>query len=137
MENHNLDIRWKQRFQNLEKAYAEFTEACSLDKYSKLERSGLIQNFEFTFELVWKTLQDLLTSQGYADINGPRPVLERAFKDGWITQGEEWMKMLKSRNLTTHTYNETLAEEIAKSIKNSYFPLITVLIKKLRQERIK
>lgn len=133
--NTNIDIRWQQRFGNLEKAYQDFAYACSLKTYSKLERSGLIQTFEFTFELIWKTLQDLLLSRGYQGINGPRPVIEQSFQDGIIDDGENWLKMLISRNLTTHSYNEKTAEEMAVMIKTVYFPMISKLIATLRQER--
>lgn len=128
------DIRWHQRFANLEKAYSEFVNANSLLTYSKLERSGLIQTFEFTFELAWKTLQDLLISRGYQGLNGPRPVIEQCFQDGIIEDGENWLKMLLSRNLSTHSYNEKTAEELLQIIKNIYYPLITQLMNKLRQE---
>lgn len=129
------DIRWHQRLQNLEKAFADFSSACSLPKYTKLERSGLIQTFEFTFELAWKTLQDLLLSRGYSGASGPRPVIEQAFQDGILMDGEGWMKMLISRNLTVHSYDEKTADEIAKSVKNIYFPLLTALLEKLRLEK--
>lgn len=108
------DIRWKQRLQNFEKAFADFDEACKKQHYSKLERSGLIQTFEFTFELAWKTLQDLLIERGYSTIAGPKPVIEQAFKDSLIHQGETWVKMLLSRNLTVHSYDENTAEAIAQ-----------------------
>lgn len=137
MNDKSLDIRWEQRFENFENAYKDFSEACSLSSYSKLERSGLIQTFEFTFELAWKTLQDLLSSRGYVGINGPRPVLEKAFQDALITQGEEWLKMMKSRKLTVHTYHEKTAEIIAHDIKTKYYPLLTQLIQRLGQERAK
>lgn len=129
------DIRWQQRFQNLEKAYADFSSACGLKSYTKLERSGLIQTFEFTFELAWKTLQDLLVARGYLGAMGPRPVIEQAFQDGIIQDGEEWMKMLISRNSTVHGYDEKIAEQIANAIHSSYFDLLTRLIDRLRQEK--
>ena len=129
------DIRWHQRFQNLEKAFQEFSSACSLEHYTKLERSGLIQTFEFTFELAWKTLQDLLLSRGYEGNHGPRPVIEQAFQDGIIEDGETWTKMILSRNLSTHTYNEKIAEDLAQLIKSLYFPSMTKLIQKLTAER--
>ena len=129
------DIRWHQRFANLEKAYKEFVSANSLLTYSRLERSGLIQTFEFTFELAWKTLQDLLLSRGYQGLNGPRPVIEQCFQDGIIEDGENWLKMLLSRNLSTHSYNEKTAEELLQMIKTVYYPLISKLMKKLQQER--
>ena len=128
------DIRWRQRLEHFEKAYAELDEACQKKTYSKLERGGLIQAFEFTFELAWKTLQDLLLARAY-DVRGPRPVIEQAFQDGLIEDGETWMKMLRSRNLTTHTYHEQTAQEIADSIKTHYWPLIGQLITKLEQEK--
>lgn len=129
------DVRWHQRLQNLEKAFADFDSACRLKTYSKLERSGLIQTFEFTFELAWKTLQDLLASRGYQGAVGPRPVIEQAFQDGIVTDGEAWMKMLISRNLTNYSYNEKTAEEIALAIKQSYFPLLSKLLQRLRAEK--
>ncbi|MDQ2994069.1 MAG: nucleotidyltransferase substrate binding protein [Pseudomonadota bacterium] len=135
MDSKDKDIRWLQRFQNLEKAFAEFSSACSLEHYSKLERSGLIQTFEFTFELAWKTLQDLLLSRGYEGILGPKPVIEQSFHDGIIEDGEVWAKMVISRNLTVHTYNEKTAEDLARFIKTLYFPSIAKLIQKLLEER--
>ena len=135
MKDRNKDIRWLQRFENLERAFHEFSSACALEHYSKLERSGLIQTFEFTFELAWKTLQDLLVSRGYEGILGPRPVIEQAFQDGIIEEGETWAKMLISRNLTVHTYNEKTAQELAGFIKTIYYPTISKLIQKLSDQR--
>ncbi len=129
------DSRFKQRLANFERAYADFKSANNLTTYSKLERSGLIQTFEFTFELAWKTLQDLLISRGYQGFNGPRPVIEQCFQDGIIEDGEGWLKMLISRNLTTHSYNEKTAQEIAHNIKIIYYPLISDLMVKLQKER--
>ncbi len=126
------DIRWLQRFSHLEKAFLEFERAVKHNNYSTLERSGLIQTFEFTFELAWKTLQDLLLSRGYLDAKGPRPVIEQAFKDGIIGDGEKWIKMLLGRNLITHTYNESTAEELKNLIRDMFFSLILELIIHLR-----
>lgn len=128
----NVDIRWKQRLQNFEQAFSEFDDACSRKTYSKLERSGLIQTFEFTFELAWKTLQDFLGQRGYINIIGPRPVIEQAFRDGLIHEGETWMKMLESRNLTVHSYDESTAERIATEIRSRYHPLLKDLVKTLK-----
>ena len=128
------DIRWRQRLDHFEKAFSELEEACQKETYSKLERGGLIQAFEFTFELAWKTLQDVLLARGY-EMRGPKPVIEQAFQDGLIEEGETWMKMLRSRNLTTHTYHEEIAQEIAESIKIHYWPLMQQLIKKMHQEK--
>ena len=99
------DIRWLQRFANFNKALAKLTEVFDdrEDDLSELEQEGMIQRFEYTFELAWKTLQDLLRYKGYIDIAGPNPVLEQAFKDGYLTDAEGWKAMKKSRELSSHT----------------------------------
>ena len=79
-------------------------------------------------------MQDLLKEKGYPDIVGPRPVIEQSFADGTILNGKEWMRMLKSRNLTSHTYNEEIAEEIVRDIRASYFALLKELKNKLASE---
>lgn len=129
------DIRWQQRLSSLQKAFEQLQKAVAQKSYSDLEREGLIQRFEYTYELSWKTLQDLLEYKGYADIKGPRPVIEQAFKDGYITDGVTWMAMKKSREATSHTYDKATAEEIAESIINQYFDVFQALLVKLQQER--
>lgn len=128
------DIRWQQRFENYQKALQQLTIAVKQEKYNELEEEGLIQRFEYCFELAWKTLQDLLEYKGYLDIRGARPVLEQSFQDGYISKGEEWLKMLKNRNLSTHTYNKKIAAELIKTIKNKYFKLFQDLAVKLQAE---
>ncbi|MBF0299396.1 MAG: nucleotidyltransferase substrate binding protein [Oligoflexia bacterium] len=124
-------LRWQQHFSNLKKAFSQLEEITSQKNLNKFEEQGLIQCFEYTYELSWKTLQDYLLYKGYSDIAGPRPTIEQSFQDGLITDGEEWMKMLKSRNLTTHTYDETMAKEIIEKIRNKYFILFKDLNSKL------
>ena len=83
----NSDIRWEQRFSNYSKALAKLEQVATredVNSLSELEQEGMIQRFEYTYELAWKTLQDLLEHKGYTDIKGPTPVLEQAFKDGYI-----------------------------------------------------
>jgi len=118
------DIRWIQRFNNFSKAFAQLTEAVELSqqrKLSKLEEQGLIQAFEYTHEMAWNTLKDFLEERGVAQMYGSRDTTREAFKTGLIENGEVWMKMIESRNLTSHTYNEELAREIASAIIHSYF----------------
>ena len=81
------DIRWIQRFQNYKKAMSKLAEVAkskTVNELSELEREGLIQRFECTYELAWKTLQDLLEAKGYKNITGPNPVIEQAFQDGYL-----------------------------------------------------
>jgi nucleotidyltransferase substrate binding protein (TIGR01987 family) len=121
----NPDIRWRQRFQNFQKALAELQEAVALAnerELSKLERQGLIQAFEFTHELAWNTLKDYLEASGAVDLFGSVNATRAAFAVGLIENGEAWMEMIKSRNLTTHTYDRATAEKIATAILASYAP---------------
>lgn len=125
----NQDIRWTQRFANYTKAYNQLERFINVPDLNELEKQGLIKAFEYTFELSWKTLQDLLKEKGYIGIIGPKPVIEQSFQDGYISDGDGWMKMHTSRNLTSHTYDEETAEEIIRMIKNTYY----YLLKNLKQ----
>jgi nucleotidyltransferase substrate binding protein (TIGR01987 family) len=128
------DIRWKQRYENFQKALTALEEAVNMNEYSTLERDGLIQRFEFTLELAWKTLQDLIHENGHDDINGPKPTAQQAFADGYIIDHDGWKKMLDSRTTTAHEYSEEKAELIVKEIKTKYYPLLDDLDKKLTKE---
>jgi nucleotidyltransferase substrate binding protein (TIGR01987 family) len=128
------DIRWTQRFVNFKKAFAQLERFLTYTQLNEMEQQGLIKAFEYTFELSWKTLQDLLKEKGYLNIVGPRPVIEKSFEDGYIENGTEWMKMHKSRNLTSHTYDQETAEEIIEAIRNNYFALLLALKIRFEQE---
>ena len=134
------DIRWKQRFSNYQKALkkvSEVVEESSLEDLSELEVEGLIQRFEYTYELAWNTLQDLFKHRGYTDITGPTPVLEQAFKDGFIEDAEGWRRLKRSRQLTSHTYDSSTAEEIAKEVVEEYHGLFKQLEEKLEKLKSK
>ena len=103
------DIRWKQRFQNFENAILYLREALTNKHHSDLEKAGVIQVYEFTFELAWKTIKDYLAAQGVlAKI--PKDVIKEAFTYDLIKNGDTWMDMLEKRNLMSHTYNEKNAD---------------------------
>lgn len=99
-----------------------------------MEEQGLIKAFEYTYELAWKSLQDLLKEKGYRDIIGPKPVIEQSFQDGYIEDGEAWMRMHNSRNLTSHTYNNETAAEIIKKIREEYLSLFINIRSRLKEE---
>ncbi|GAE94797.1 nucleotidyltransferase [Gracilibacillus boraciitolerans JCM 21714] len=128
------DIRWKQRFENFEKSFK------LLEKYSKetisteLERAGIIQFFETTFELAWKVLKDYLEAEGYP-AKSPRESIKQAFQIDIIEDGHLWMEALSKRNLTTHTYDQELAEQLVIEIQNKFLPLLIKLYDKLVKER--
>lgn len=132
-----MDIRWIQRFSNFNKAFSQLERFTQVAELNEMEEQGLIKAFEYTYELAWKTLQDLLKEKGYLDVVGPIPVIEQSFKDGYIKDGSSWMRMHKSRNLTSHTYDEETAEEIIKSIHNEYYDTLNDLRVKLETEQNK
>lgn len=120
------DIRWEQRFENYKKALAKLGEAVQLDsvrKLSELEKQGTIQAFEYTHELAWKVMQDFFIYQGNSEIRGSRDATRQAFSANLITDGDHWMEMIKNRNLTSHTYNEQISDEIYKNIISDFYPL--------------
>ena len=128
------DIRWQQRFANFNKALKQLERFVKEDDLNEMEEQGLIKAFEYTYELAWKTLQDLLKEKGYKGVIGPKPVISQSFQDGYIADGEGWNLMHISRNRTSHTYDEETAEEIIKEIKNSYVLLFKDLQIKLETE---
>lgn len=118
-------IRWRQRFSNFKKAYIQFDSAIKdFDKLSLLEKEGLIQRFEYTFELAWKTIKDYLESQQVM-VEFPREVIKSAFAHNIIKDGEVWMDMLEKRNLMAHTYDEERFNLAVYKIKNEYYDSIT------------
>jgi len=134
MDDKKEDIRWQQRFLSLKKAFNQFERFIAEEELNEMEEQGLIKAFEYTYELSWRTLQDLLKEKGYNDILGPKPVIEQSFQDGYIIKGKEWLKMYNSRNLTTHSYDKETADEIVLQIRENYFGLFKELKIKLEEE---
>src|SRR5690606_31893752 len=136
----NEDIRWIQRFNNYRRALARLGEAVALTKerdLSELEQQGLIQGFEFTFDLAWKTLQDYLRHHKRPNDNGgPNVIINQALEDGIIKGEEVWKAMKKSRDLTAHSYDEATADDIAGNIVATYYGLFIQLETRLQLERI-
>ena len=130
------DIRWKQRLDSFLRALALLKEAAELPSLSKLEREGLIQRFEYTYELAWNTLKDLMEARGQTDLIGSRDVFRRAFQLGLIGSGETWMDMIRSRTLTSHTYDEATALEIEARVRSRYLGLFEQLSTRLGELRV-
>ena len=126
------DIRWKQRFDNFQKAFGTLVAAVDLTRtrgLSQLESQGMIQGFEFTHELAWCVLKDYLEYKGFTEIIGSRDATRLAFKNGLIEDGEVWMDMIKARNQTPHTYNESTADHINADIVTRFFPAFETMAK--------
>jgi len=97
-----------------------------------LEEQGLIHCFEFTHELAWNVLKDYFEYQGNTAITGSRDATREAFNKGLIRDGEGWMEMIKSRNQSSHTYNEEVADEIANKIIQQYYALFAEFKNKIK-----
>ncbi len=118
------DIRWQQRFSNYQKALKQLEAGVDLSaqrELSLLEKQGLIQAFEYTHELAWKTMKDFLDYKGSTEpIYGSKDATRQAFLMGLIAHGEDWMRMILSRNLTSHTYDEKTVETIVDEVLGNY-----------------
>ena len=146
----NQDIRWEQRFRNFKKALNKLDEGVNYIQKNSLGRNnseddeessgivlnnlikqGLIQSFEFTHELAWNVIKDYAAYQGNPEIRGSRDASREGFAIGLIENGEVWMEMIKSRNDTSHTYNEGTANEIFSHIIKKYLPAFHLFRQKM------
>lgn len=127
------DIRWKQRLDNWNRALQQLDRFMQYESLNELEEQGLIQSFEYNHELAWNTQKDFLQDQGYVDLFGSKNVARKAFEVGLITNGEVWLDMIKSRNLSSHTYNRAVARQIVDAIVNDYYAALTELNQKLNK----
>ena len=128
MNTLGMDIRWKQRFQNFRRAFGLLRDALEdreLDGYSPLEQEGIIQRFEYTFELGWKTFKDYLEFNGvvFAETT-PRKVIKECAASGVFTEagisGEAYLEMVDARNALSHTHDFKLFAEMIAKIKDKY-----------------
>ena len=134
MANDNQDIRWKQRFIHFQRSFHLLEETLTIEHPSDAERAGLIQFFEISFELAWKTLKDYLEEEGFT-VNSPRDAIKQAFNVGLLEDGHIWIDALKDRNLTVHTYEEKIAIAVEQKIRSSYFPALQ-LFKRIFETKI-
>lgn len=129
------DIRWIQRYKHFSQAFIQLEKAVELSRQrllSELEEQGMIQAFEYTHELAWNVLKDFLEDRGLQNLYGSKDTTREAFKRGLIENGKIWMDMIKSRNLTSHTYNSQVAESIVKAIIENYYQEFKQLIEKMK-----
>lgn len=118
------DIRWKQRFDNFDRAFVLLREVNDrgVSTLSQLEKEGAIQRFEFAFELAWKTIKDYLEQDGIVVKPAtPRNVIKEAFAASLIDDGQVWIDMMLHRNLLSHTYNSKTFDEVLKVVSERYF----------------
>ena len=128
------NVRWKQRFEQYQKALD--TIEVVIPQYaqlSELEKDGLIQRFEFTFDLSWKVMQDYLKEAGYADIKGPRPCIKQMAQDN-LLDGFNCEEMLNARNELSHVYDEAESRQHLDKIVNDYTPVFREFGLKMAQK---
>lgn len=129
------EIRWKQRYENFQKVVEHIQELRNYDlaKLSELEKEGVIQRFEVTLELAWKTLKDKMEDDGIIlDIISPKNVIRQAFQAKYITNIDSWLEMVGDRNLMSHTYDSEKFEEVVILILDEYIDNFEELLNKLK-----
>lgn len=115
------DVRWQQRFSNFCAALEQLELFFEPPALNPREQQGLVKAFEYTFELGWNTLRDLLRSRGNsAVVLGSRDAIREAFRSGLLSDGPVWMEMVRDRNLTSHVYNRSTADAISANISERY-----------------
>lgn len=124
--------RWNEKFEDYTNALNRLSEAVAEsieNPGSSTIKDGVIQRFEFTYELCWRLMKAYLEFEGIENANSPRSVFREAFKIGLID--DEWIQLLEDRNLTTHTYSEDNALKIYKKIKENYLNRLKAVHEKL------
>jgi nucleotidyltransferase substrate binding protein (TIGR01987 family) len=120
----------KYAWEKLEKAWEKLRDGARNAK-DELEQDGVIQRFEFTFELFWKTLKIFLSREGF-ETRTPKDSLKEAFRLGWVESEATCLTMLEDRNKTSHIYEKSMAQEILGRIKTDYISLIGKTLEKLK-----
>ncbi|WP_240327786.1 nucleotidyltransferase substrate binding protein [Dechloromonas sp. HYN0024] len=130
------DVRWLQRLSNYSQALQRLSDAVELAAQralSPLEQQGVIQAFEFTHELAWNVMKDFFHWQGNAAIAGSRDATREAYAKGLVEDGDGWMAMIKSRNQSSHTYNQAIAEAIVGAVIGQYHALLVKFERRMQQ----
>ena len=133
------EIRWGYRFRNFSRAYSLLREALEsqIEELTQLEREGVIQRFEYTFELSWQLLKDRMEYDGMAiSPTTPRNVIREAASTGLIDDGETWIDMLTDRNRMSHTYNFATFEDVIRNVQSRYLAVLNDLYQSLVEEAL-
>ena len=131
------EIRWQYRFQNFSRAYSLLRAAFDreVDELNDLEKEGVIQRFEYTFELSWNTLKDRLEHDGVIMQSvTPRNVIRTAAATGLVADGQTWIDMLEDRRNTSHRYDIEMLENVLSNIRDNYLPILEELHQRLLTE---
>lgn len=129
-----MSKNWIETFETLKKAHSKLKEFVETDNGSEKDRSAIINAFQYTFELWWKTMQKYMQEQELLEELGPAATIRGAFHYQFIDDGDSYMTMLKDRNLITHTYKEDVASDIYINIKEKYVELLEEFIQEYDQK---
>lgn len=122
----------RNNFENALNRLREATAEFGKSNFNDLMRDGVIQRFEFTYELAWKTVKEYLEHIGIVDIHSPKAIFKEAYSQKLIVNEEAWLSMLSDRNLTSHVYKEEMAEEIVQRITGQYMKELEKLLSRLK-----
>ena len=129
--------RWEQKLQSYHKALnrlAEVVNEMDKRKLNAFEADGVIQRFEFTFELAWKLIKSYAEFQGTdKEIMGSRDAIRWAYENHLISDSDTWMEMIKRRNDTSHSYDESTASEVVLRVKDSYYQAFVALYNEMKK----
>ena len=131
------EVRWHYRFRNFSRAYSLLREALDvpIEDLNQLEREGVIQRFEFTFELAWQLLKDRMEYDGVVmESVTPRNVIRTASSAGLVSDGQTWINMLEDRRMTSHRYDIAILDDVLNNIGENYLPVLYVLRQRLSME---
>lgn len=123
-----------EKLNDYRRASTRLNEATKIKAESDIVFDGVIQRFEFTFELSWKLMKMFLEYTGITEIKSPRATIREAFTYGLIEDAEQWIDMMIDRNKTSHLYDEGEAKLIYEKVKSQYNCLLLNLYEKLERE---
>ena len=122
-----MDIRWKQRFKNFEKAFSRLKESIEEKNLNELERNGLVQRFEFTLDLSWKVMKDFLEEKGFVFKPSPKDTFRQAQQARFIDYAQELIDGLDIRNELSHDYDGQKFESSEKQLRQEIYPALNKL----------
>ncbi|MGL4947689.1 MAG: nucleotidyltransferase substrate binding protein [Cetobacterium sp.] len=130
--------RWSERINDLNNAISRLDEAVkdSIEIPLSTVKDGVIQRFEFSLELSWKLLKIYLTNEGLENFTTPKSVVREAFKVGMIKNCDLWIEMIEDRNLTSHIYSQSIADNIYSRIVNKYLKELQSILEILKRAEV-
>ena len=123
----------KYKLENYEKALYRLKEAVGLPLEQSIVLDGIIQRFEFTYEMAWKLMKSFLEYEGITEVNSPRTVFKEAYSVGLISSADDWLSMITDRNMTSHTYDEQMAFLVCERITTQHVHVLDALFYSLKE----